>query len=402
MSFFGFKSSKEVEAEKKKALEAAAQANASSVSNLGRGSQVKVVVPYFDVFDPRLQDVGVPVSVHTTITYAIENMQLFNSLNKTEAFSDDAFQQKLKSTVAKYIKGVVANIPSEAQIPVVQLERKIMEISDYIQARVTPQVERTFGITVRALDVTNINIDIDSPGYRQVKTLTADLEKERVLSQHSMSMSNAQLQHEAEQSNFRLNTELNQSNLRLNNTLNQDQLRMKSQLNLDAMQRQQEMTLGGQEEMQRMQLEMQRLQNIEAQKIQLENQRETMRIQREEMQRASKLQTEQTFLGAHTTNLQAQTGTGAFGQVPSIPPMPGMKSTPIVPQVSYYVAVNGQQAGPFDWGQLQQMVQMGQLNRQSYVWTQGMANWEFAGNVQELSMLFMNQMPGMPPSMPGF
>ena len=39
-----------------------------------------------------------------------------------------------------------------------------------------------------------------------------------------------------------------------------------------------------------------------------------------------------------------------------------------------------------------------------YVWKQGMPNWDFAGNMQELQALFVNaappQMPGMPP-MPG-
>jgi hypothetical protein len=52
---------------------------------------------------------------------------------------------------------------------------------------------------------------------------------------------------------------------------------------------------------------------------------------------------------------------------------------------------------------LQQLVQQGQLTQQTYVWKQGMANWAFAGQVQELLPLFANsapQMPGMPP-MPG-
>jgi hypothetical protein len=163
----------------------------------------------------------------------------------------------------------------------------------------------------------------------------------------------------------------------------------------------------------------------------LENQRETMRIQREEMQRASRLQTEQTFLGAHQANLnagvlnnatdnginafrqqqQAQMGAGlgmgAAPQMPSMggaPQMPGMSMKQATPQVSYMVGVNGQQAGPFDWNQLQQLVQQGQLTQQTYVWKQGMPNWAFAGQVQELQPLFMNaappQMPGMPP-MPG-
>lgn len=396
MGFFGFKSSKEVEEEKKRAAEQAKreviQQNYTNLSNLSKGSQVNFAIPFFDVFDPRLQDYGVPVSVHGTIVYSIEDMDLFHSVNKNEAYSDETFQQKLRGTVTKFVKGVVTNAPTDAQIPVVQLERKILEISNLIQQYVKPQVEQLFGITVRQLDITRMNIDKESRGYRELKALTADLEKDRVMAQH-----NAQI-----------------SNFNLQNDLNQDQLKMQSTLNLDAMKRQQEMQLGGQEQIQDMNLE---------------NQRETMRIQREEMQRASRLQTEQTFLGAHQANLsagvlnnatdnginafrqQAQMGAamgmGAAPQMPGMggaPQMPGMQMKQATPQVSYMVGVNGQQAGPFDWNQLQQLVSQGQLTQQTYVWKQGMANWAFAGQVQELQPLFMNaappQMPGMPP-MPG-
>ena len=396
MGFFGFKSSKEVEEEKQRAAEQAKreviQQNYTNLSNLSKGSQVNFAIPFFDVFDPRLQDYGVPVSVHGTIVYSIEDMDLFHSVNKNEAYSDETFQQKLRGTVTKFVKGVVTNAPTDAQIPVVQLERKILEISNLIQQYVKPQVEQLFGITVRQLDITRMNIDKESRGYRELKALTADLEKDRVMAQH-----NAQI-----------------SNFNLQNDLNQDQLKMQSTLNLDAMKRQQEMQLGGQEQIQDMNLE---------------NQRETMRIQREEMQRASRLQTEQTFLGAHQANLsagvlnnatdnginafrqQAQMGAamgmGAAPQMPGMggaPQMPGMQMKQATPQVSYMVGVNGQQAGPFDWNQLQQLVSQGQLTQQTYVWKQGMANWDFAGNVQELQPLFMNaappQMPGMPP-MPG-
>ena len=396
MGFFGFKSSKEVEEEKKRAAEQAKreviQQNYTNLSNLSKGSQVNFAIPFFDVFDPRLQDYGVPVSVHGTIVYSIEDMDLFHSVNKNEAYSDETFQQKLRGTVTKFVKGVVTNAPTDAQIPVVQLERKILEISNLIQQYVKPQVEQLFGITVRQLDITRMNIDKESRGYRELKALTADLERERVMAQH-----NAQI-----------------SNFNLQNDLNQDQLKMQSTLNLDAMKRQQEMQLGAQEQIQDMNLE---------------NQRETMRIQREEMQRASRLQTEQTFLGAHQANLsagvlnnatdnginafrqQAQMGAamgmGAAPQMPGMggaPQMPGMQMKQATPQVSYMVGVNGQQAGPFDWNQLQQLVSQGQLTQQTYVWKHGMANWDFAGNVQELHPLFMNaappQMPGMPP-MPG-
>lgn len=400
MGFFGFKSSKEVEEEKRQAAEEAArrveQNNLTNLSNLSKGSQLNFAIPYFDVFDPRLQDYGVPVSVHGAVVYAIEDMDLFHSVNRNEGYSDETFKNKLRGQLTKFIKSVVSNAPSDAQIPVVQIERKIFEISELIQQRVTPQVEKLFGITIRSLDITGINVDKESRGYRELKALTADLEKERMMAQH-----NAQI-----------------SNFNLNNDLQQDMLKKQSELNLDAMGRKQELDLGGQEELQRMNLE---------------NQRETMRIQREEMQRASRLQTEQTFMGAHQANLNAgvlnnatDNGINAFrqqtmgsgmnnmGQMGGAPQMPGQKGMggapqmpgmgAAVPQVQYYIGINGQQYGPCDWNKLQQLVQQGQLTQQSYVWKNGMAQWEFVGNVAELAPLFQGtapQMPGMPPTIPG-
>ena len=398
MGLLGFKSKKEVEQEKEEARREGAQQairqNYANLSNLSKGSQINFAIPFFDVFDPRLMDTGVPVAVHGTIAYAIEDMDLFQSINKTEGFSDETFQQKLRSTVTKYIKGVVSNAPSDAQIPVAQLERKIMELSDIVQNKVAPQVERLFGIKVRNLDITSINVDKDSRGYRELKALTADLEKENVMAKHNANLSNFNLQNE----------------------LNQDALKAQSALNIDALQRQQELNLGGQEQLQAMQLE---------------NQRETMRIQREEMQRFSRLQTEQTFLGAHQANLNAGTvnnaldnGFNAFKQQPmmggnmfgqntlggGMPQMPGMggampqmNAQKMVPQVQYMVGVNGQPNGPFDWNQLQQLVQSGLLTQQTQVWTNGMAQWAMAGQVQELQPLFAGQAPQMPsmPPMPG-
>lgn len=396
MGFFGFKSSKEVEEEKREAAALAAEQvernNYTNLSNLSKGSQVNFAIPYFDVFDPRLIDHGVPCSVHGSIVYSIDDMDLFHQINKNESYSDETFKNKLRGQVTKFVKSVVANAPSDAQIPVVQIERKIMEISDLVQQRVASQVERLFGITVRSLDITNIIIDKDSRGYREMRALTAELEKESKMAQHNANISNFNLQ----------------------NSLNQDALKAQSDLNIDAMQRQQELNLGTQEELQDMQLE---------------NQRETMRIQREEMQRASRLQTEQTFLGAHQANLNAgilnnatDNGINAFrqqqsmgggnmigknspgGGMPQMGEMPQMNAAQAVPQVQYMVGVNGQPAGPFNWVQLQQMVQGGQLTQQSLVWKQGMQAWELAGSVAELVPLFQGtapQMPGMPPMMPG-
>lgn len=356
MGLFGLSSKKEVaekeriarEEAKRETKQAVLQGQQTDLANLAKGSQVKFAVPYFDVFDPRFENIAVPVAVHGMMVYAVDDIERFNSINKTQNFNDGYFVQKLKGQLTKYIKGVVTNAPVDNGIQVLQIERKILEISELIQRLVTPKIEELFGINIRSIDITQIIIDKESRGYRELKSVTADFERENLLARQKANLSNFELQNE----------------------LNQDVLRRK-----------QEMNLGGQEEIQRMQLE---------------NQRETMRIQREEMQRAARLQTESNFLSAHQANLNADVaktgGTNSQQDASSIPTMPGvMPPMPgSIPNVQYMVGINGQQAGPFDWMHLRQLVQQGQITHQTYVWKQGMPNWDFAGNVAELTPLFQN------------
>ena len=431
MAFFGFKSKKEVEAEKQQAADAAVQkadlANKHNVGNLGRGSQFDLTIPFFDAFDPRLQETGVPVAVDLAVVYAIEDMDTFLSMNKMEKFEDRVFQEKLRAGVTKYVKSAVSNAPSDAQIPLVQIERKVVEVSDYVQDRVIPQVERVFGIKVRSLDIKNIRIDKNSRGFRALESLTSNFEQKRILSMQNAQLENMNLQNQMQNDQLKMQ----QEQMRAQHNAQMSNFNMQNALNLDAMQRQHEMQLGGQEKMQQMQFDMQQKQM----NMQLNNQNETMRVQREEMQRAARLQTESTFLDAHKANLNAKTVNNAMDngfnpyeqqqpmnmggmptmnmggmQQPMMGGMMGQKSMMngmqpmgmpqmggMQPMVSYMMSVNGQQAGPYNWAQLQQLVQQGQLTQQSYVWKQGMAEWTPAGMVQELAPLFQ----GMAPCMPG-
>lgn len=92
---------------------------------------------------------------------------------------------------------------------------------------------------------------------------------------------------------------------------------------------------------------------------------------------------------------QPQQG-GYQQQQPMAPP-------PMPAQSTFFVAVNGQQSGPFDMNALSSMVANGQLTKDTLVWKQGMPAWAAAGTVQELSSLFgavPPPMPGMPPVPP--
>jgi membrane protease subunit (stomatin/prohibitin family) len=79
---------------------------------------------------------------------------------------------------------------------------------------------------------------------------------------------------------------------------------------------------------------------------------------------------------------------------------PGIGGPPQAPQMplQLFVAVNGQQTGPFDLAVLQQMAQSGQLTRDSLVWKQGLAAWTAAGQVAEFSAMFGAVPPPVPPA----
>jgi membrane protease subunit (stomatin/prohibitin family) len=74
---------------------------------------------------------------------------------------------------------------------------------------------------------------------------------------------------------------------------------------------------------------------------------------------------------------------------------------PPIPQPSQYnIVVNGQSAGPYDLNVIKQMISNGQFTRETLVWKNGMANWEKAENVSEVSALFTQTPPPIPNGMP--
>ncbi len=79
--------------------------------------------------------------------------------------------------------------------------------------------------------------------------------------------------------------------------------------------------------------------------------------------------------------------TGAPGGGAAPPPMPQA--------ASYWVGINGQQAGPFDIATLAGMARSGQLSAQTLVWKQGMAGWLAAGEVPDFASILSG-----PPPMP--
>jgi len=338
--------------------------------NLSGNVQVKFGIPYFDVFDPRFLDFAVPMAARGTITFNLTDYKAFIKLNRLINFELEDFNKQIKDAVTKYVKGVITNIPADKGIPVLQMERKLLEINEIVAAYLKPRLENDFGVNMKGLDLATIEVDKESQGYAELRKVTAEQTTKTTVAQTDVNIKN-----------------------------------------------------------------MEDMQNINAQ-----NMEETLRIQREEAQRAQKLQTETNFIGAHALNQQTEvlkTGAESLGNMGNMDmgggsggmnpagmmtgmmmggamgnQMAGMmnqmgqnmnqqqNTPPPPPQIQYSVSVNGQTAGPFNWQQLQQMVQNGQLTKNTHVWKQGMAGWELAGNVQELANLFGAVPPPPPPLMP--
>ena len=337
--------------------------------NLSGNVQIKFAVPYFDVFDPRFLDFAVPMSARGTITFNVTDYKSFIKLNRLINFDLDQFKNQVKAAVQKYTKNFISNAPSEMGIPVLQIERKILEISDRIQERLRVDFEPDFGVNLKRFDLSTIEPDKESDGWHELRKVTASQQTQSIQAQTDVNIKNLQ----------------------------------------------------------------------DTQRINAENMQESLRIQREEAQRAQKLQTETNFMGVHAMNLQAdvlKTGAENLGQMASMGNGGGMnpagmmtgmamgaamgnqmagmmnqmgstmnnqmQAPPPMPSVSWMVAVNGQQSGPFTMQQMQQLAQQGQISPQTYVWRQGMSGWELICNVPELASLFVSSTPppipgGMPP-----
>ncbi len=100
--------------------------------------------------------------------------------------------------------------------------------------------------------------------------------------------------------------------------------------------------------------------------------------------------------------MAAQMGAGVMiGQTMAgsmVPPPVAGTPPPVPTSIMYHVAVNGQQQGPFDTAALSGKVSSGELTRDTLVWSQGMSGWTKAGDVGELSGLFANVPPPIPPA----
>ena len=143
--------------------------------NLAKIIQVKFGVPFFDVYDPRFADFGVPVAVRGTVSFSISDYREFIKLHRLNNFSLDDFQKQIRDAACRYVKDSVANAPAAHSIPVIQLEGKIAQINDAIEYDISERLKESFGVLVSGVDIAAIEIDKASDSYRQLMAVTKNI-----------------------------------------------------------------------------------------------------------------------------------------------------------------------------------------------------------------------------------
>lgn len=167
--------------------------------NLAHIIQVKFGVPYFDVYDPRFSDFGVPVAVRGTVSFRIADYREFIKLHRLNSFSLDDFQRQIRDAISRYVKDRIANAPAVNNIPVIQLETKTAQINDDIEYDIKQRLKENFGVEVSAVDIAAIEIDKTSDACRQLMTVTKDIATAKTQAEAQDYMERLRIQREESQ-----------------------------------------------------------------------------------------------------------------------------------------------------------------------------------------------------------
>lgn len=328
--------------------------------NLAQIIQVKFGVPFFDIYDPRFADFGVPVAVRGTVSFRIADYREFIKLHRLNGFRLDDFQKQIRDAVIRYVKDTVANAPAANNIPVIQIETKTAQINDAVEYDISDRLKEGFGVLVSGVDIGAIEIDKSSEGYRQLMAVTKDITATRIEAETQDYVERLRIQREEGQ--YAMHKQTQTANI------GAFQVEKQAEVGVAGAQALGQMGANG------------------AGDVNLSGGGEGFNMAAMMASMAVGGAVGQNIAGAMNNMM------GGMGQ----PPQPGVVPPPI-PTVAYHVATNGQATGPFELSVLAQMAATGRLTADSLVWKNGMAQWVKAGTVDELKGLFSTMMPPVPP-----
>lgn len=328
--------------------------------NLAQIIQVKFGVPFFDIYDPRFADFGVPVAVRGTVSFSIVDYREFIKLHRLNNFQLDDFQQQIRDVVSRYVKDVVANAPAAHNIPVIQIETKTAQINDVVEYDLAERLKENFGVLVSGVDIGAIEIDKNSEGYRQLMAVTKNVAATRIEAETQDYVERLRIQREEGQ--YAVHKQTQTANI------GAFQVEKQTEVGIAGAQALGQMGANG------------------AGDVNLNGGGDGFNMAAMMASMAIGGAVGQNIAGAMNNMM------GGINQqtTPSAVPPP-------IPTVAYHVAINGQATGPFDMTSLTQMVANGQLTGDSFVWKKGMAQWVKAGTIDELKSLFSNVIPPIPP-----
>lgn len=344
--------------------------------NLARIIQVRFGVPFFDVYDPRFLDFGVPVAVRGTVSFGIADYREFIKLHRLSTFNLDDFQKQVRDAVNRYVKDAVANAPAAHNIPVVQIESKTAQINDVVEYDLSERLKETFGVVVSGIDIGAIEIDKSSEGYRQLMSVTKDIAGATAKAEAEAKIKDIADKQRIEAENY-------EETLRIQREEGQYAQHMHTRTaNFGAYQveKQAEVGVAGAQALGQMGAN-------GAGNVNIGGGGDGTGFNMAAMMASMAVggAVGQNIAGAMNNMMGGINQQTTPGAVP-----------PPIPTVAYHVAVNGQATGPFDIPVLAQMATAGQLTADSLVWKNGMAQWAKAGTVDELKNLFANVMPPIP------
>lgn len=317
--------------------------------NLQGNIQVKFGTPTFDLFDPRFEDLGVPCNVRGNIIFNITDISNFVKMNRLQEFNLQDFYEQIREFCVRKIKSAVTNIPIDNNIPVMQIERKIDDVSDIIKSKLKQAIEDDFGVNLKRLDVSSIVLDQEHEHYLQLKRITIDQTSKKIEARTDIEIENmselARINRKdaelgVEGKNFAVH-QLNQQTDVLKTAA--DNLGQMANVNLGD---------GG---------------------------------------------------GLNPAGLLVGMGIGGAlgnqigGMMSNLNNSSNNITPPPPPQNLYHIAINGQQAGPYTLDQLRLLAANKQFSGQYHVWKPGMSAWELASVNDEISVIF-NSVPPPPPA----
>ncbi|MBQ5593182.1 MAG: SPFH domain-containing protein, partial [Bacteroidales bacterium] len=319
--------------------------------NLAGNVKMPFFINQFDIFDPRYPDFPVPVTVKGSLMFNITDYKSFVKLHRMVQFSQEDMMDETKDAVKKRVKSYVSNLTYSEQIPAIQIERRVAEVSDLVEAKLKGEFADDFGVNIKRVDLSDIVIDKESEGYQDLYETTV---------MQTKILREAQTEDTTERMRMGREVEFKRQNLAAETDyFAAHRLNLQADVSKTAAESLGE--LGGS--------------GIGGGDFNAAGMMAGMMLG--------------GTVGAGMSNMMGGMMSGMQGQMQP----PAMQTPPPIPQVNYHIAVNGQQAGPYEKSVIANMIQSGQLNSNTLVWKQGMPQWEPITNVPDFAPLFSNNMP---------